>query len=52
MNFILFRILYRKKADWQIIRDDMILDNRYLEEILTKGRYPERIPTEELRRRA
>lgn len=49
VNFILFQILYRKKADWQIIRDDMILDNHYLTEILTKGIYPARIPIEELR---
>ena len=26
----------------------MILDNRYLAEILTEGRYPERIPMYEL----
>ena len=50
VNFMLFRILYRKKANWQVIRDDMILDNRYLEEILTRGAYPERVPEEVLRR--
>lgn len=52
VNFVLFRILYRKKANWQIIRDDMILDNRYLAQILTSGAYPKRIPEEALRRRA
>ncbi len=48
MNFLLFKILFRKKADWQLIRDDMILDNRYLTEILTKGKYPDRLPSEKL----
>ncbi len=52
VNFILFQILYRKKADWQIIRDDMVLDNRYLTEILTKGVYPARIPVEDLRKKS
>ena len=32
----------------QDIRDDMILDNRYLYEILTEGKYPERIPLDKL----
>ena len=35
------RVLYR-------IRDDMILDNRYLYDILTEGKYPERIPLDKL----
>ena len=30
------------------IRDDMILDNRYLYDILTEGKYPERIPLDKL----
>lgn len=32
-----------------IIRDDMILDNQYLTDILEKGRYPARIPPEQIR---
>ncbi len=48
MNFLIFKVFFRKKANWQLIRDDMILDNRYLTEILTEGKYPERIPLEEL----
>lgn len=49
MNFLIFKVFYRKKANWQIIRDDMILDNRYLTDILTRGQYPERIPIELLK---
>ncbi len=48
MNFLIFKVFYRRKADWKLIRDDMILDNRYLTEILTKGKYPARIPLEKL----
>ena len=48
LNFLIFRVFYRKMCNWQLIRDDMILDNRYLTEILTEGKYPERIPLEEL----
>ena len=51
MNFLVFKVFYRKKGDWNLIRDDMILDNRYLIEILTEGRYPERIPLEQLKNR-
>lgn len=36
------------KADWKVIRNDMILDNQYLDKILTDGKYPDRIPIEEL----
>ena len=32
----------------QDIRDDMILDNRYLYDILTEGKYPERILLDKL----
>ena len=42
MNFLIFKVFFRKKANWQLIRDDMILDNRYLYDILTEGKYPER----------
>lgn len=49
INFLIFKVLYRKKADWQLIREDMILDNQYLADILTEGRYPERMPVEMLK---
>lgn len=48
MNFLIFKAFFRKKANWQLIRDDMILDNRYLYDILTEGKYPERIPLDKL----
>ena len=48
MNFLIFKVFFRKKADWKIIRNDMILDNQYLDKILTDGKYPDRIPIEEL----
>lgn len=48
MNFLIFKVFFKKKANWQLIRDDMILDNQYLADILTEGRYPERIPLDEL----
>ncbi len=48
INFLVFKVFFRKKADWKLIRDDMILDNRYLKDILTEGKYPERIPEEEI----
>lgn len=50
VSFILFRSLYRKKANWQIICGDRILDNEYLTQILTRGSYPERILLEELKK--
>ena len=48
MNYLIFRVFYKKMCDWNLIRDDMILDNQYLTGILTEGRYPERIPMDEL----
>ncbi len=48
MNFLIFKVFFRKMANWQLIRDDMILDNRYLTDILTEGKYPDRIPLDEL----
>lgn len=48
INFLIFSVFYRKKANWKRIRDDMILDNQYLNMILTTGRYPQRIPMEQL----
>lgn len=49
MNFLIFKVLYKKKADWQLVRDDMILDNLYLSAILTGGKYPERIPADKIK---
>lgn len=51
MNFLIFKVLYRKKANWSLIRDDMILDNKYLKDILVFGKYPERVPIEELKKK-
>ena len=48
MNFLIFKVFFKKKANWQLIRDDMILDNRFLTEILTEGKYPDRIPLDDL----
>ena len=48
MNFLIFKVFFKKKANWQLIRDDMILDNQYLTEILSEGNYPDRIPLEKL----
>ncbi len=48
MNFLIFRVFFRMKANWQLIRDDMVLDDRYLTAILTEGKYPERIPLAKL----
>ena len=42
MNLLIFKAFSRKKANWQRIRDDMILDNRYLYDILTEEKYPEK----------
>lgn len=50
LNFLIFKVFFRKQADWSIIRDDMILDNQYLNDILTEGKYPDRIPVEELKK--
>ena len=49
MTFLIFKVLYKKKADWQLVRDDMILDNLYLSAILTGGKYPERIPADKIK---
>ena len=48
MNYLIFKVFFRKMANWELIRDDMILDNRYLTEILTEEKYPDRIPLAEL----
>ncbi len=52
MNFLIFRVFYKKKANWDLIRDDMKLDNIYLTNILEKGEYPERIPAEDVKKYA
>lgn len=52
INFLVFKVFFRKRANWKIIRDDMILDNEYLADILTNGTYPERIPVEQLRNKS
>ena len=44
VNFLIFKVFYKKKANWELIRDDMILDNRYLADILEFEKYPQRIP--------
>ncbi|MBQ1490329.1 MAG: SRPBCC family protein [Blautia sp.] len=43
LEFFTFKVFFRKWANWDLIRGDMILDNQYLTEILTKGKYPERM---------
>ena len=48
LEFLTFKIFYRKWCNWELIREDMILDNKYLNDILTKGKYPKRIPIDEL----
>ncbi len=50
LNFLIFKVFFRKKADWDLIRDDMKLDNTYLSNILSRGEYPERIPVEDVRK--
>jgi len=52
MNFLIFKVFFKKKANWNLIRDDMRLDNMYLTNILTKGEYPERIPLEYVKKYA
>lgn len=42
LNFLIFKVFYKKKCNWGLIRDDMILDNKYLYDILAYGKYPER----------
>lgn len=48
VNFFIFKVFFKKMANWQLIRDDMILDNQYLTDILTESKYPDRIPINEL----
>lgn len=44
LEYLTFKVFYRKWCNWKLIREDMVLDNKYLTEILTVGKYPERIP--------
>lgn len=41
-NWLLFNVIAKKKANWQLIMDDMKEDNMYLKQILETGVYPER----------
>lgn len=43
LEFFTFKVFYRKWSNWKLIREDMILDNKYLNDILTEGNYPERL---------
>jgi len=42
LNRLLFDVLFRRRANWRLIQDDMALDNAYLKQILENGIYPER----------
>ncbi len=35
LEFFTFKVFYRKWSNWKLIREDMILDNKYLNDILT-----------------
>lgn len=39
-NWILFEVLAKKKANWQLIKKDMAEDNLNLRQILETGVYP------------
>lgn len=41
-NWLLFEVIAKKKANFQLIKDDMEEDNMYLKQILETGVYPER----------
>ena len=49
INFLVFKVFYRKYCKWDLIQDDMKLDNIYLNNILTEGKYPERIAREDVK---
>ena len=42
VNWLLFKVLFRKKANWQLIKDDMVEDNMYLKQILETEVYPQK----------
>ena len=50
MNFLIFKVFFKKKANWELIREDMTLDNLYLSNILVHGEYPARIPAEDVKK--
>lgn len=52
LNFLVFKVIARKKANWNLVREDMILDNNLLADILVHGKYPKRIPIEQLKKGA
>ncbi len=39
INFLVFKVIVRKKADWNLILDDMKEDNIYLKNFLETGKY-------------
>lgn len=41
-NWLLFSVIAKKRANWQLIMNDMKEDNMYLKQILETGVYPER----------
>ncbi len=44
-NWFLFSVIAKKRANWQLIADDMKEDNMYLKKILESGVYPEKTVT-------
>jgi hypothetical protein len=40
VNWFLFEVLAKRRANWQLIKDDMAEDNLYLKQILETGVYP------------
>jgi hypothetical protein len=38
LNWLLFEVLFKKKANWQLIKEDMVEDNIYLKNILETGK--------------
>ncbi len=40
--YLLFEVIAKKKASWQLVKDDMAEDNMYLKQILETGVYPKR----------
>ena len=51
LEFFIFRVFFRKWSDWKLVREDMILDNQYLRDILTEGKYPKRTNLDSLDKR-
>ena len=49
INFLFFKILFKKKANWDLIKQDMILDNYLLKDILENHKYPNRLTMEEIK---